>query len=564
MEKNDVTDELRSLLGNASSPSAPQPESDVSFIMTKTPPSSQSGNKRLREGSGSPTSAKKKLTTDSHPPAESSGENMNVTVRAASGGKNKTTVRLFVDTVNMPRLKMLEFLTLLKGNPHHKSITDIGRTHDQSGYTLSFSDAESAKLFQAKPFNNTLDSVVIRETRGAEAKKQPPKGRSEFFIKNVSTSFSTEDIKENIEANYKVKIHTCFRLSKNDRVIPGKRFAIPVIKIITDSKDAHLFAKEIILFDYNKCQISDPLPIIPPPQCMKCYTYDHITSSCLRQTPICRLCGKDHEQPNCNNQRHCVNCGGEHSARWANCPIYKQAAARQRQMNAYQKSQSKPPDVAAVTANKSYAIATIPGPKPRKEPSFLPHNAYNSRIDNWSGSVSERVLSESADQSNNDVFQPASPPPQSFSATNATSKFPIRSQQKRSAFIAPPASQLRSEAGNSDSRVPLPQRPTPRRDRRRRPESTTSRDYNNTSNTSAKPSISRDLYAAHATDGIDNFTAAIDDLFTRLESLPSRDLPRILIQICYKLLGLVVHQENVLRDYGLDSSNIREQVQRPL
>lgn len=65
-------------------------------------------------------------------------------------------------------------------------------------------------------------------------------------------------------------------------------------------------------------------PFVPQPlRCFKCQRFGHTAIKCQRE-PTC-VCGKPtHEGTNCPAELHCVNCGGGHSSRSRNCPIYRQ------------------------------------------------------------------------------------------------------------------------------------------------------------------------------------------------------------------------------------------------
>ena len=71
-------------------------------------------------------------------------------------------------------------------------------------------------------------------------------------------------------------------------------------------------------------------PYIPAPlRCFNCQKFGHSRTTCDKQ-PVC-ICGKPpHEGTPCSDPIKCINCGGEHSARSKNCPIFKEEAAIQK------------------------------------------------------------------------------------------------------------------------------------------------------------------------------------------------------------------------------------------
>ena len=69
---------------------------------------------------------------------------------------------------------------------------------------------------------------------------------------------------------------------------------------------------------------------IPVKQCMKCYEYDHYTSSCSATTRICSTCtSTEHRYTQCQmkdpRQFKCCMCGGKHKAVSGACKYRKQA-----------------------------------------------------------------------------------------------------------------------------------------------------------------------------------------------------------------------------------------------
>jgi hypothetical protein len=66
-------------------------------------------------------------------------------------------------------------------------------------------------------------------------------------------------------------------------------------------------------------------PHIPNPlRCLNCQQYGHIQTSC-KKPHICPNCGKSkaHEDKPCDQEVHCLNCGGNHPAWSRECPAWK-------------------------------------------------------------------------------------------------------------------------------------------------------------------------------------------------------------------------------------------------
>jgi hypothetical protein len=533
---------------------------------------SHSGTKRHRSSEEAPVSesAAKKVTVNPVQPHESSGETIEITIREANetkGGKEAT--HLFVDMLNSPKTSYIEFITLLQNHPHHLLIADIDKSYDQSGFILKFTDKMSADLFLSKAFNNALDHVNIRMTRHKTARNAPPKGRCEVLIFDVRTSTSTNDIKEYLEANLNIVVHGCFRLTKPDRRSPNNpsnRFAIPVVKVIIDRKDAHLFQKHVTLFTYKKCLTSDPIPIVTPIQCNKCHSFRHNTQACPT-VPHCRLCASA-ACPNpqdCPNPRRCINCGEAHSARYTKCPAFKAASDYLRRVQTEKRraraggNEGNGPITNTNTNTKQ--INVIPDDRP-PAPTFLDRGTYNSKYDTWSVSMSAMSASQLSEPSRVEPDDQQQGSNHRHSSPANSSANNTKHQKPRQKVRPPPLSQLRSDSETTQTDFPKPRREHSRgRRQRRRNESevNTNMNTNTNTNTNARPTSSsqtRQPTFRHAPEETGEFIRGIDGLFQRLESMHPADLPFIVITICHKLLGLLIHQHNLLNDV------MHEQTQR--
>ena len=64
---------------------------------------------------------------------------------------------------------------------------------------------------------------------------------------------------------------------------------------------------------------------IPPPlRCNRCQRLSHAKKFCSRTEITCSSCGTDgHTSYDCQNELHCVNCDGDHSALDKQCPFYQ-------------------------------------------------------------------------------------------------------------------------------------------------------------------------------------------------------------------------------------------------
>ncbi|XP_076065228.1 uncharacterized protein LOC143039244 [Oratosquilla oratoria] len=63
--------------------------------------------------------------------------------------------------------------------------------------------------------------------------------------------------------------------------------------------------------------------IAPVKRCTKCQLLGHSKGECRRKTPRCARCGKNHPIQDCQEQRlFCINCCGNHSAAYSDCPEF--------------------------------------------------------------------------------------------------------------------------------------------------------------------------------------------------------------------------------------------------
>lgn len=62
--------------------------------------------------------------------------------------------------------------------------------------------------------------------------------------------------------------------------------------------------------------------VAPVRRCTKCQRLGHGSKQCKARQDKCPRCGqkKDHPVDNCPNDKHCLNCGGPHSAAYLGCP----------------------------------------------------------------------------------------------------------------------------------------------------------------------------------------------------------------------------------------------------
>lgn len=254
--------------------------------------------------------------------------------------------KLFIDTTDMPiHINFQNLSKLLKTNKHSQLIEHIKRTDDHKGYILTFKSQAQAQLFKAEKFNNYLDNAHIRDTQKSNNRTQQQQ-RTDILIHNIDPNIPTDEIHEDIEENYNIKIHSTYRLTRQSQEHPGNRYNTYTVKITIDTKDEHNFTSNIKLFTFNTHRTSRPTP---PPiimQCMKCFLFSHNTAQCTQSQKLCIKCHQPHSSETCNQDITCIHCGQKHSSRYKNCPTYKSIQQKE------QENQKQQRNYANVTKNQ--------------------------------------------------------------------------------------------------------------------------------------------------------------------------------------------------------------------
>ena len=193
-----------------------------------------------------PKSNNKRRNTS--PTAESQSKTRKTTTEATDSLKKKY-VKLFINIENCKDKKQNynKFNQNLTGNKHHKYITHLTRSKDQTGYILTFTSEQHANHFTNTKFNNDLDNATIRQTR-----KPTRNTHTDILIHNVDTDITTDEITTDIEATYDIQVHSTYRLTRQSQHPPHDRYDTYTVKITINTADAHLFNEHITLFKYNK------------------------------------------------------------------------------------------------------------------------------------------------------------------------------------------------------------------------------------------------------------------------------------------------------------------------
>lgn len=136
-----------------------------------------------------------------------------------------------------------------------------------------------------------------------------------FLLFNISTQTPIQEIKEQLEEENDVKIHSLRRFTKKNRdTIEETETVLVTIygRYLPEHVKLYMINRRIQVF------------IDRPRQCKKCYEYDHPIRFC-KSEQICKKCGEKHLYTECQDKGKpkCALCNGEHQADDKECPNYK-------------------------------------------------------------------------------------------------------------------------------------------------------------------------------------------------------------------------------------------------
>ena len=157
------------------------------------------------------------------------------------------------------------------------------------------------------------------------------KDQLEVFEKDLRPMLCVNKIPENIEIgmvknsiiNYGLHPENIHRLARKN----GDPTTLVLFKLKTEGEEQH--AKRFGIKIDNKIKyireyVNKEKLII---RCFKCNKFGHLSNSCKNNNSLCPRCGSNKQncKGNCPKQRlKCVNCLGNHSARWEECKKYKE------------------------------------------------------------------------------------------------------------------------------------------------------------------------------------------------------------------------------------------------
>lgn len=160
-------------------------------------------------------------------------------------------------------------------------------------------------------------------------------------IKGIDSSVEPSEIKEALEElGYHVRsVANIFNKNKNPQ--PMFRVELEPDNTKLKKNETHpIYSMKYLI--HRRITVEEPLKRNGPVQCMNCQEFGHTKSYCKLRS-VCVACGDLHSSSQCQAakqglERKCGNCGGNHSANYRGCPVYKELLKRLREKTLDSKS----------------------------------------------------------------------------------------------------------------------------------------------------------------------------------------------------------------------------------
>lgn len=268
-----------------------------------------------------------------------------------------TPLQAFVPTDDEPQLKIQPINVVLT---KERTAQALGKLIDS---TLSFRPVIYSK-------SNNVVAVHVATTKDFQALlKALPEEKFEFFlfrtpgdtpqvkivVRGFHVSTSAGDIKVALEAEGLPVVNVA------QMHAPGKEKVLYPLFLITLKEGAE--AKKILNIKtllYTKVTFEEYEKRKGPSQCYRCQRFQHVSRNCSA-VPRCVKCGENHESKDCTSQGKtlsCANCGGDHTASYRGCPLFKNATRTYRNATG-----------AKGAVNKNSSSTSRPRSEPKMRPS---------------------------------------------------------------------------------------------------------------------------------------------------------------------------------------------------
>ena len=186
-------------------------------------------------------------------------------------------------------------------------------------------------------------------------------------LKGIDSCVDPSEIKDALgELGYNIKsVVNIF----NKQKIPQPMFKVelePDNRKIKKNETHPIYSLKYLI--HRRITVEEPHKRSGPVQCMNCQEFGHTKSYCKLRA-VCVACGDFHPSSQCSaakegQDRKCGNCGGNHSANYRGCPVYKELLKRLKNKN--QAPKIDPPiqntvrnNIALKKVNSSQSFADI-------------------------------------------------------------------------------------------------------------------------------------------------------------------------------------------------------------
>lgn len=109
-------------------------------------------------------------------------------------------------------------------------------------------------------------------------------------------------------------------------MLKKKNIVLPLFFVDLISKPNNKKIYELDSMLYCRIKVEPPRKKNEILQCKRCQSLGNTQNYCQRQA-VCVKCGEKHHSTECEKPKiapcKCVNCGGNHTANWKGCPVYK-------------------------------------------------------------------------------------------------------------------------------------------------------------------------------------------------------------------------------------------------
>lgn len=144
-------------------------------------------------------------------------------------------------------------------------------------------------------------------------------------VKGIESDVKSEEVKTALEEKG-FSVRSVINIFNRDK-IPQPMFKVelePDARKLKRNEVHPIYAMKYLL--HRRISVEEPHKRSGPIQCQNCQEYGHTKKYCVLQT-VCVVCGDLHKSSICSiktqENKKCNNCGGNHTANYRGCPIYK-------------------------------------------------------------------------------------------------------------------------------------------------------------------------------------------------------------------------------------------------